>query len=112
MLACRLVKKDINKDMFLKLTDFLKTVIHCVRSVRIRSFSGPHFSTNAGKCEPKQLQIRTLFTQSLSQGRSNDRLWNYFSESQSILQSYLVLPCANSVIRILTNSVIQIVTKV
>ena len=32
---------------------------HCVKSVRIRSFSDP----NAGKYIPEKLRIRTLFTQ-------------------------------------------------
>ena len=32
---------------------------HCVKSVRIRSFSGP----NAGKYRLEKLRIRTLFTQ-------------------------------------------------
>ena len=60
---------------------------HCVKSVRIRSYSGPHFpafglnaerysdwirrdtpylsvfSPNEGKCGPEQLRIQTLFTQ-------------------------------------------------
>ena len=34
-------------------------IIHCVKSVRIRSFSGP----NAGKYGPEKLRIRTLCTQ-------------------------------------------------
>ena len=41
-------------------------VSYCVKSVRIRSFSGPHFpvfSPNAGKYGPEKLRIRTLFTQ-------------------------------------------------
>ena len=45
--------------------------VHCVKSVCIRSYSGPHFpvfSPNAGKCGPAYLQIRTLFTQ-----------WQFFS---------------------------------
>ena len=33
--------------------------IHCVKSVRIRSF----FCSNAGKYEPEKLRIRTLLTQ-------------------------------------------------
>ena len=37
-------------------------LFHCVKSVRIRSFSGP----NAGKYGPENLRIRTLFTQWLS----------------------------------------------
>ena len=47
--------------------------IHCVKSVRIRSFSGPHFPhldlkkgiirTLAGKYVQEKLPIRTLFTQ-------------------------------------------------
>ena len=49
---------------------------HCVKRVRIRSYSGPHFpafelnterygvfSPNAGKCRPEWLRIRALFTQ-------------------------------------------------
>ena len=52
---------------------------HCVKSFRIRSFSGPHFPTfglnrrdtpylsifspNAKKCGPEKLRIRTLCTQ-------------------------------------------------
>ena len=49
---------------------------HCIKSVRIRSFSSPHFppfgldterysvfSPSAGKCGPEKLRIRTLFTQ-------------------------------------------------
>ena len=38
---------------------------HFVKSVRIRSFSGPHFlvfSPNAGKYGPEKLQIRALST--------------------------------------------------
>ena len=53
---------------------------HCVKSVRIRSFSDPYFpafglntgrseylsvfSPNAGKHKPEKLQIQTFFTQS------------------------------------------------
>ena len=47
--------------------------MHYVKSVRIRSFSGPYFpafglnfpvfSPNAGKYGPGKLRIRTLFTQ-------------------------------------------------
>ena len=45
-----------------------KTHWHCVKSVCIRSFSGPHFpatvfSQNAGKYGPEKLRIRILFTQ-------------------------------------------------
>ena len=48
---------------------------HCVRRIRIWSFSGPYLSAFglntkiykvnpiAGKCGPEKLQIRTLFTQ-------------------------------------------------
>ena len=41
---------------------------YCVKSVRIRSFSGRNFptfglNTDAGKHGPEKLQIRTLFTQ-------------------------------------------------
>ena len=38
---------------------------HCVKSVRIRNYSGPYlsvFSSNAGKYGPELLRIRTLFT--------------------------------------------------
>ena len=38
---------------------------HCVKSVRIRNYSGPYlsvFSLNAGKYGPELLRIRTLFT--------------------------------------------------
>ena len=51
---------------------------HCVKSVRIRSFSGLYFPTfglnteryfvlspNVGKYGPEKLRIRTLFTQRL-----------------------------------------------
>ena len=34
---------------------------HCVKSVRIRSFSGPYFPAKEG---PEKLRIRTLFTES------------------------------------------------
>ena len=51
--------------------------LHCVKSVRIQSFSGPYFPTlglytdnknsefspNVGKYEPEKLRIQTLFTQ-------------------------------------------------
>ena len=43
--------------------------VHCVKIVRIRSFSGPHFpafSPNAGKYGPEKLRIQTLFTQCFS----------------------------------------------
>ena len=67
--------------------DIKKMVIfcyfHCVKSVRIRSYSGPHFSRifshsdwirrdtehlsvfrpQAGKCTPEKLRTRTLFPQ-------------------------------------------------
>ena len=46
---------------------------HCVKSVRIRCYYGPHFSAfglntsvfspNAGKYGPEHLRMRTLFTQ-------------------------------------------------
>ena len=39
---------------------------HCVKSVRIRSFSGPYFpvfSPNARKYGQEKLRIRTLFMQ-------------------------------------------------
>ena len=39
---------------------------HCVKSVRIRSYSGlyfPTFELNTGKYGPEKLRIRTLFTQ-------------------------------------------------
>ena len=55
--------------------------IHCVKSVRIRSYSGPHFSafrlnmekfgvslriqSECGKCRSEYLLIRTYFTQSI-----------------------------------------------
>ena len=40
---------------------------HCVKSVRIRSFSGPYFpGKNAGKYGTEKLRIRTLFTQCIS----------------------------------------------
>ena len=41
-------------------------VNHCVKSVRIWSFSGPHFPTfglNTGKYGPEKLRTQTLFTQ-------------------------------------------------
>ena len=40
--------------------------LHCVKSARIWSFSGPYFpvfSPNAGKYGPEKLRIGTLFTQ-------------------------------------------------
>ena len=53
-------------------------IFHCVKSIRIRGYSGTHFpafglnteryslfSRNAGKCGPGQLHIRTLFEQCL-----------------------------------------------
>ena len=56
---------------------------HCVKSVRIRTFSGPYFpalalnterygeilriSPNAGKYGQEKLRIRTIFTQCISQ---------------------------------------------
>ena len=52
--------------------------LHCVKSVRIRSYSAPYFpalglnteryvfSPNAGKYGPEQLQIQTLFRQCYS----------------------------------------------
>ena len=46
--------------------DMISTDQYCFKSVRIRSFSGPYFpvfSPNAGKYGPKNLRIRTLFTQ-------------------------------------------------
>ena len=73
--------KDLRWSFFRKyqiLNLILKTILslrHCVKSVRIRSFSGPYFphselkwrdtvlSSNAGKYEPGKLRIRTLFTQ-------------------------------------------------
>ena len=53
------------------LTIFRKkiSIIHCVISARIQSYSGPHFpafglnSPNAGHCGPELLRIRTLFMQ-------------------------------------------------
>ena len=42
---------------------------HCIKSVLIRSFSGPYFlafSPIAGKYGPEKLQIRTLFTQCIT----------------------------------------------
>ena len=39
---------------------------HCLKSVHIRSFSGPYFppfGLNTGKYGPEKLQIRTRFTQ-------------------------------------------------
>ena len=55
------------------------TNVHSVKSVRIRSFSGPYFptfrlnmeryeyltvfNTNTGKSGPEKLQVRTRFTQ-------------------------------------------------
>ena len=38
-------------------------ILHCVKSVRIRSFSGPHFATFGLNTAPEKLRIRTLFTQ-------------------------------------------------
>ena len=41
-------------------------ISHCVKSVRVRSFSGPYFSAfnpNTGKYGPEKLQVLTLFTQ-------------------------------------------------
>ena len=53
------------------------SVYHCLKSVRIRNFSGPYFSAsglnterfspNTGKQAPEKLRIRALFTQSISQ---------------------------------------------
>ena len=58
-----------------------QTKLHCVKCVRIRSFSGSYlpafelnteqrdtkyisvFNPNAGKCGPEKLRIRTPFTQ-------------------------------------------------
>ena len=43
------------------------TPMHCVKSTRIRSFSGlyfPAFGLNTRKYGPEKLRIRTLFTQS------------------------------------------------
>ena len=71
-------------------------IFHCVKSVRIRSYSGPHFpafglnterysvfSPNAGKCRPK----RTLFTQ---------YLWfrpkHFFSNNKAKSTFMLLLP--------------------
>ena len=58
------------------------SVYRCVKIVRIRSFSGPHFpafglntetysvnpvfSLNVGECGPEKFQIRILFTQCIS----------------------------------------------
>ena len=42
--------------------------LHCVKSVRIQSFSGPYFtvfSSNARKYGPEKLEMRTLFAQCL-----------------------------------------------
>ena len=66
---------------------------HCVKGVRIRRHSGPHFlhldwirrdtedtsvfSPNAGKCRPEQLRIRTLFAQCIAS--TYLWLWLYLS---------------------------------
>ena len=50
---------------------------HCVKSVRIRSFSGPCFpvfSPNTGKYGLEKLRIQTLFTQCEISGISLLRL--------------------------------------
>ena len=47
-----------------------------MKSVRIRSYSGPHFPVfrpNAGKCGPEKLRIRTLFTQCKVNGLSRNK---------------------------------------
>ena len=46
-------------DWILRIDYSLRVPKNCVKSVRIRSFSGP----NARKYRPEKLRIRTLFTQ-------------------------------------------------
>ena len=61
--VCLMFELVFNKDalVFSELN-----VMHCIESVCIRSYSGPHFPTfglNTGKCIPEYLRIRTPFTQ-------------------------------------------------
>ena len=64
--------------------------IHCVKSVRIWSFSGsyfPIFSSNVGKYGPEKLQIWTLFTQRLSKFASALKNTNKF-EATALYVTY------------------------
>ena len=48
---------------------------HCVKSIRIRSYSGPHFPAfelNTGKCGPEQLRKQTL-----SRSERERNVWDY-----------------------------------
>ena len=80
----------------LRLTDFS---IHCVKSVRIGSYSGPYFpafglnlsvfSPNTGKYGPEKLQIRILFTQCRLVSHLSLEMWKV----QIILQSLIFRSC-------------------
>ena len=48
-----------NRSLFSALHSIQYDVSHCIESVRIRSYSGPH----AGKYRPEWQRIRTLFMQ-------------------------------------------------
>ena len=52
---------------------------HCVKNVRIRNFSGPHFPAvvvNTGKNGPEKVLIRTLFTQGKDFSPVHDLYYN------------------------------------
>ena len=73
---------------------------NCVKSVRIRSYSGP----NAGKCEPELLRIRPLLTQWICLRATSkievslmilpERKWKLYMETDGLLGTYniLILP--------------------
>ena len=60
------IKQEI-RFLFQKLgLHFILSILHCVKSVRIWSYSGsyfPVFSLNAGKYGVQKLRIRALLTQ-------------------------------------------------
>ena len=73
----KITRIPIQQNLVMRLDRYQKLrSCHSVKSVLIRSYSGPHFpvlglnteylslfSPNAGKCGPEQLRIRTFFMQ-------------------------------------------------
>ena len=73
----KITRIPIQQNLVMRLDRYQKLrSCHSVKSVRIRSYSGPHFpvfglnteylslfSPNAGKCGPEQLRIQTFFMQ-------------------------------------------------
>ena len=60
----KMIKNILERKVFYSFSEVLEW--HCVKSIRIRSFSGPYFlvfSPNARKYGTKKLRIRTIFTQ-------------------------------------------------